>query len=529
MKRIKIVVLILFLFLAFQSLYSCNKNDFELTEIKSWEKEKFSKLLYPQPQFQELGNLIKISGNFVFEADETLKTSNGFDAIERLVKSLSSKISDQDKPENIINFELLEEDKLKVLLNRRYTDYQFTASQLQQAYILDISKTENNVKVSVQASSIMGCFYGCLTLTQLVLNSMTGLLPETKIMDWPSVDFRMSKLVGNTSFDPDVNLLPFLRMNYLGVQYHVLDGKGKDIRPSNYKEEYKATFWAEYGSKNLQPPYESNLRKYILENKMDGLLNVVPVYGPFLGDSFIDFKKQEVRELYLNRFLQWLDIGAKGVWIDINDWFFEDIQSDWTWDQIVNFIYQGIKEKYPEYPVLFCPANYTTTKEKYGYRGPVNWHYEQILNNIPEDVKVIYTGPIKNASNVGWFEPPWTYAQAISELDLWIEKAGRKPYWFHNLNGSSWVKINNNDNNKAFSGTKWFPEDVETYFSGVHWNHSMLRGYKLGEELRFTLPATFIDYFWNSDAYNPEQAFERSYHYLTKILPYLIENIFVIR
>jgi len=320
--------------------------------------------------------------------------------------------------------------------------------------------------------------------------------------------------------DDLVAVLPLLKINQLGLQYHQFS------HPRT--KEKMLELAKKYSSKNPMPPFMTTVQRGCRAAQSNENLDTIVYYSPFHGDNYFDFSKAEDRKGYLDMLLRFVGMGAAGVVIDYNDWVFSGIWGDgrgkkMPMDEVVRYIYAGIKAKHPATLVFWTPpSRYRVNEnEEWGYRGEVTPHYAKILQSLPRDVQVFWTGP--STANA-------LIATQIkqSAIESWIRGAGRKPFLWINVGsggGDFFGHLSLDLGPDALlPAVEKLPRNMRRYFSGVHLNYSV---YRRKDSNAFTRDqfnihgAATADYLWNPAAWDEINAYKRAKCFVSVMYPLL--------
>ena len=376
-----------------------------------------------------------------------------------------------------------------------------------EAYLLTVEAGPDGARVRLRAAGDLGIYYGCLTLGQMLRQDADGamVVPEIEVADWPEVGHRLVKqnaLKDTAALRQATACFALLRFDLTAL--HLVSPPAKD------------------------PPalFFDNVRQLGADCRERGTPEMVVYFCPFAASKVVlnekqrdwtgvfDFTKPEDRRQYVELVGRIMDLGARGVQVDYNDW--PDRGDGAPVEDVLNLAYKAVRDKDPSAYVLFCPSVYG----KLLYFGPASAEMRRALANAPKDLWTLWTGPsVRMTPKPGRHN--YRGPLAPGDIENWTKQAGRKPFfWLNRVTAQDREKMEfavpcpGDPTRFVFRG-EWLPENLGDLVEGVHFNHSFCG--KEPDERDWVYLATAADWLWNPRAWDAADACRRAQRYVERM------------
>jgi len=404
-----------------------------------------------------------------------------YNQINRDLKGLYNNSHFQSSNKLVLNVRIFND----VSLLKQHINYDGGINS-EQVYSVVIHNKLDTVKVELDALNSTGLSYSFSLLEQLLTYSESEpLLPKIKIIDWPSIDRRLFKVSGTNNhidaLEYLIEWLPIFKINLFAMQFH--------------------------GDNSKKPQLFVNNVLNVLHDINDYLpIDIIIYFSPFKGGSngAFDFTNQKDRKTYIGLLKYLLDNGLSGVEIDYNDWpDFKVPQQD-----VINFVTESISD-YVKY-ILYCPPSSGNAS----YKGLPSNDFINISKSISNDIYILWTGEETIIR---------TYLK-VDYVNKWIRMMHRKPFlWVNRVYPGAIFsdKVQSMPEAYVFKG-EYLPKKLDEYFSGIHLNVGLSKNSALlampedVKLLNLVYLATAADFLWNSEGWDPEGSFLRSYNFVKK-------------
>ncbi|OHB76858.1 MAG: hypothetical protein A2Z34_04280 [Planctomycetes bacterium RBG_16_59_8] len=333
--------------------------------------------------------------------------------------------------------------------------------------------------ILLEARDDRGVLYALLTLRQLLVKENDRLfLVEAEIDDHPSFAIRDFNRDGFNAM-PDAPALAewaaVAKANVVGISH----------------------FWP---WRKVPDDYWKDVREVGAFARESGAVDMMFYCNPYTDhhkERQINLLDQADLNLFLAHIRTALDLGATKVMVCVDDYTvwdrftpeerktFKDLPHAQAF--LMNHLYREIRKDYPSVEWYFCPAG-----PKGGYAGVPTKGSEQartlevLAAEIPEDVAIVWTGPVVRSRKI-----------TAAEIDAWSRAAGgRKPFLWDNTIYAHYQPLFVETFLNPFRND--FPADMAQRMNrGIHIN-----GAAGTERIKLSL-LTAGDYLWNPERYDP--------------------------
>jgi hyaluronoglucosaminidase len=362
-----------------------------------------------------------------------------------------------------------EEDSLKLSVD-------FDSNIKTDGFILDVRQKA----ISIQVSDNRGLLYAIDTLNNLAKKSDEGFeIPIILIEDEPSFTHRgiIEGFYGTPwSFEERIDMIDFMRHNRLNTYIYA---------PKT--DEYHRAKWCDLYPEDLLTEITLVFDK-AKENHIDFFYTISPGYIKE-GEYAFDYLNELDFQRLFRKLDQFIDLGitSYGLLLDDIDYQLTDKQKTIfsrpgiAHAYICNRMNEYLKEKIKNYQMVMCPTEYHQIGES-RYR-------QDLKENLDKNIKVFFTG-----DNV--------CAEAITKSDIEMTRKafGNDLFIWDNFPVSD------------------FTYGVREYLAPIRNRYSKISdyasGYFINPSLHYHISKigmqTMAEYAWNSEGYNPDNAFERA-------------------
>lgn len=419
--------------------------------------------------------------------------------------------------------------RLSVVSEQNFTDTLITHNMtppsddlFPQAYFLNIQEVDAGVvEIQLQSPGPLGLFYGCQSIFQLLKTNQGGYvtIPQATIIDWPELAIRLGKvsasLHSRECLDTYVTWLPILRLSQIGLQYH----GGCSRSPEKQFLDNLAAVFDDINRTQLLEGYV-----YFCPFRGGGTVTdrvfkegagITEPSRPHKAGT-LDLSLESDRNVYAQLLRHFLDLGAKGIEVDYNDW--APASDDISIENVLNFVAQIIDRIKKGTRILYCPADAGNIK----YHGPCSAEMTRLFSRIPTQIWPLWCG-----SHV-----VLTYhAQGLTSkaVESWIDKAGRRPFlWVNRVMPCGQYAlarvVGDSSDTPVFMG-ETLPQELHACFEGVNLNLGVNGRYTQMSPTPNTQAliylATATAYFWNPRTWNGEDVLRRATQFISEILPFV--------
>jgi len=461
------------------------------------EKEAATAIL-PRPRIEKAGEgavTLAAKGGSVtvaFRGGENGQPfREGLDLLSRRVKVLGGAGAEVAEDARVV-VERCDADAFRALLKKHGVTEALESDRLEQAYALSAA----DGGVTIRAVGDLGCFYGLVSLVQLIEAADDGGIraPAVEIVDWPEIARRLSKASATSSrlagLRRAAEWLPLYKFSFMALQYH-----GKR-------------------SKDPEPPFPENVRTICGEVRRRGVLRTIVYFCPFKGRGY-DLTQPDDRTAYTDQLLKFMAQGADGVEIDYNDW---PGKIDVPMQEVLTFACVAVREKHPEAIVLWCPP----VLGPVSYRRMATPQLKAVLDASPKAVMPLWTGMATLITR------PLT----ARTLEQWTQKAGRRPFLWVNRASLTQAKtfgrkVKGMPGVIVFRGD-FLPETLHDLVEGVHLNSSFGSGKDLTSgtfaPANLVFLATAADFLWNPHGWTPAGSARRAGRFVEIMAPLVAQR-----
>ncbi len=449
---------------------------------------KTVKTIFPKPQLNRLDFSEPILLNY-----SNVSEKNSINSQNMSIISMVQQITDSQILANLIssntNVTLLSYSGLEKKISTHNGKGVLSNRQLKQAYILHTTPKDHN-QINIFASSNTGVYYALHSLVQILIKSDEDryYLPQGKLIDWPEIAIRLAKTSASYNNSRQLNSLIELskkfKLNMVGLQYH---GKQPKFPEHNF-------------AKNV----DLLIEKYKTDDSIEIVVYQHPTNPKADNSTNYDLRKTQDREKYLEVLNNYLNQGAGGVSVDLNDWI-----KSWNRknkDYFEDFIHSidQFARKHPDKLILICPP-------LKNYKGSPTKIMQKMFSNTSDKLKVMWTGRITAPDKL-----------KLTQVQNWSKKMqGKRPFlWINQVYNSGKRSVAWGDNQYVFDST-FFADNLATKISGLNINigfekqsknPNILPNQYTQEDLVYL--ATAADYFWNPKNYHPADSVIRVRNYL---------------
>ena len=341
-----------------------------------------------------------------------------------------------------------------------------------EAYSLEVLPKERRIDLHVSSSRAL--LYALETIRQLSSPNDGGLrIPEAKVLDWPLFQFR--GVVEGFYYDPwswNQRREVIRKLSLFKMNSYIYAPKHDPYHRERWRERYPEGWITEFGK------LVSTCKRW----HVDFFFALSP------GLSVI-YSSREDEELILRKFLEMAEIGANGFCLFLDDIpeklaHSEDLERYSSLAEaqadLVNRILRRLREEVPGAKMMFCPTRYAGTD--------LGRYFEELCRLMDEEVLIMWTGPQVCSKRITVDDAKNLEKEAGDRLVIWDN-----------------YPVNDYARNRLNLGPlKGRDPRLYKLIRGVFSN-------PMNEPYASLLPlATFADYLWNPESYDPADSWNRA-------------------